>query len=82
MERPKSVTWKKISTVNDNSKLWLEEAINPINNKLIFRLYYDREKLSIILEDIDAGSIKYIFPAEAESKAKAYTLAFKLLIFS
>lgn len=82
--RPKSITWvrKPLPEMIDKEYddiLWLEEAKNPIDNHLIFKLYYQRSTLEIILEDMQRN-VKYVFPADVDIKSKAYTLAFKLLV--
>lgn len=76
-EKPKSISWKS-KEVNDINLGWYEEATDIINDKLIFKFYHNKKDNSIYLYDMDED-VKYKFPNDTKSKAKGYTLAFKLM---
>ena len=75
--KPKSIAWKKIPS-DEITILWTEEARTPIDNKLVFKFYYDMLKGNTILHDI-INDVKYILPKD--DKTKGYMIAFKLLTF-
>ena len=75
IQKPKSVSWKT-KEVDDINLSWYEEGIDLIDNKVIYKYYYNKKDNIIYLVDI-YDDVVYKFPKT--EKAKGYVLAFKLM---